>query len=139
MGKTSPNSLLGQRPGTELGVGTPRLPSLSSASVSATPQDPQGSNGPARALQTGRRSADESYASRVWNRESLSWRDSGLEKSKCPAVFSLLGPLIIPQVFAGQLADAAGKWCHESDTCCLDFVTLIMENFKSRRNSLITF
>lgn len=70
--------------------------------------------------------------------KSLRWRDSGLEKSKCLAVFGLLGPPIIPQVFAGQLTNA-GKWCHASDTCCLDFVTLITEDFKNRWHSLITF
>lgn len=69
--------------------------------------------------------------------EALTWRDRGLENSKCLAVLGLPGPLIIPQVCAGQLTDA-GKWCHAPDTCCLDFVTLIMENFKSRRHSLIT-
>lgn len=40
---------------------------------------------------------------------------------KCPAVLSLLDPLIIPQVFAGQLTDAAGKWCQEPDFGFCDF------------------
>lgn len=72
------------------------------------------------------------------NTESLRWRDNGLGETKCLAVLGLSGSLIIPQVFAGQLAGAS-KWCHKSNICCLGFpFTLIMENFKSRQNGLIT-
>lgn len=52
--------------------------------------------------------------------ESLRRRDDGLGESKCLAVLRLLGSLIIPQIFVGQLAGAS-KWCHKSNICCLDF------------------
>lgn len=69
--------------------------------------------------------------------ESLKMEKEQTSREQIPGRFLILwGALIILQVFVGQLM-GAGKWGHDSNTCYFGFLTLIMENFKSRQNSLI--